>query len=169
MTTWNGREAALRHISLLYGDETQPVAIRLLKKGLPTLTKEGPLDWAWIESGQEVGYQVYLRPNRGGWKDAEIDDTFAFFVDGDDIPMPGALDWHLSPDFVVSRSSTRWQAWWTFNRPYPAERWHANQLQLAAHYGTDKNVATPATLMRLAGTVNLKDPANPEPYTLWEF
>jgi RepB DNA-primase from phage plasmid len=171
MTSWTGLAAAKRHISLLYGDEAQPVALRLLRKGSPAQSSEGALDtatWEWLVQCQTGGYQVYIRPNRGGWKDGEITQTYAYCIDGDDIPMPEALDWHLTPDFVVSRSATRWQAWWTTG-PREVFMWREGQLRLAAHYGTDKMVATPATLMRLAGTLNLKDPANPVPYTLTEF
>ena len=175
---YEGLDAARRQVELIYGDPEYDVDLRFLKKGSHAITWENcritPHIWRDLTANQESGYQAYIKPNLSHlagcnvWLDENIDTWVAVFIDGDDIPIPEAIDWHLMPTFIVSRSPTRWQAWWTDKLNYNGYKWRAVQLGLARHYGTDKLVATPATLMRLAGTLNLKgDTAMP--YTLDDF
>jgi hypothetical protein len=103
---------------------------------------------------------TFLVVNEGGDTDNEITRVRALFVDGHNIPMPAT--WHLDPDFITSRDETHWHAYW---RVADIE-FNEAQRRLAAHYGTDPKVCNPSRVMRLAGTVHLKDPSSPRVVTI---
>jgi len=114
--------------------------------------------WPEIKIAQTEGYGVFVVVNEGGHDDDSITGIRAVFIDGDDIPMPKT--WHVQPSFFVQRSATQWHAYF-FVRDMPVESFRPAQLRLAAHYGTDSKVCNPSRVMRLAGTLHLKDPSAP--------
>ena len=166
-------------MAAIYGDPDHPIAIRMFGPG-PVITLETkPVGEAWpqITEAQANGYQVYFRPNGGGWRNHETTTTHAAFIDGDDVLLPDALGWHLPPAIVVQRSPTRFQAWWALEPGVSPAQWRDLQLRLCAHYeascakaretgSVDPNVATESTLARVAGTWNLKDPGKPVIYRI---
>jgi hypothetical protein len=82
----------------------------------------------------------------------------AVFVDGDNVPVPAS--WHAEPDFLVIRDEMHWHAYW-LPADLPIADFEEAQRRLAAYYGTDARVKDPSRVMRLAGTLHLKEPANP--------
>ena len=156
--------AAQRQVAAIYRTKDHPIDVRMLKKHASAITLAGPVATLWpeIEAAQRDGYQVYIRPNPGGWSDDEISECVALFIDGDDMPLPEK--WHVEPSFIVQRSPVRWQVWWLLDKPLTPAEGRVAALRLASYYGTDRLVANPATLARLAGTLNLK--GEPVAYTI---
>lgn len=74
------------------------------------------------------------------------------------MPIPAA--WHADPDFIVRRDATHWHAYWLVAN-MPNGDFKASQKRLAAYYGTDPKVCDLPRIMRLAGTLHLKDPVRP--------
>src|ERR1700745_3199698 len=80
----------------------------------------------------------------------------AIFVYSYGVPTPAA--WHAEPDFIVRRDATHWHAYWLVG-DMPTGDFKIVQKRLAAYYGTDRKVSDFPRIMRLAGTLHLKDPA----------
>lgn len=114
--------------------------------------------WPRMMAAQEEGYGVFVVVNEGGQEDEAIEAVRAVFIDGDDILMPA--NWHCEPSFFVKRSPTRWHAYWVM-RAMDVADFKSTQLRLAAYYGTDTTVHNPSRIMRLAGTLHMKDPNQP--------
>jgi hypothetical protein len=110
--------------------------------------------WPEIEAAQAGGENVYIVVNEGGDTDASITRIRALFVDGDGIPQP--VEWHTEPDLILSRDAYHWHAYWQVSDMAPAD-FKAAQHRLAAFYGTDRSICNPSRVMRLAGTIHVKD------------
>ncbi len=108
--TYIGLDAARRQVELIYGTPAHPVSLRLIgpkpKQGrAPIRDLRGPVAELWLQitAAQADGFQVYFRPNEGGWTDAEITGVFVVPADFDDVPLPAT--WHVTPAFVVQRNT----------------------------------------------------------------
>jgi len=161
---------ALRHVELLTGHPNTKVCLRFIHdsdKALPAACRDGAISELWpdIEARQAEGFGIFVVVNGGGQNDDAIDDIRALHIDGDDIPLPDR--WHVEPDFIVRRGDTHWHAYWRV-LDMPVEEFKAAQKRLIAFYGSDKKVFNPSRVMRLAGTMHLKDPQNPQLMTLNE-
>ena len=159
-------DQARRHIQLLTGHHNTRVNVRLFHDGKDKskyATKlNGAIEELWpeIEARQAEGYGAFVVVNEGGNTDASITRTRALFIDGDDVPLPEQDKWHAAPDFLVIRDSAHWHAYWRVT-DLPVEQFKQAQRRLAAYYGTDPTVSNRSRVMRLAGTLHLKDPAHP--------
>ncbi|MGC2414575.1 MAG: hypothetical protein WA459_18000 [Stellaceae bacterium] len=149
----------MRHVELLTGSSDTPCCFRLLG-GMGDRNLSGRLAdlWSQIEVAQEHGSQVFVIVNEGGHDALSITRIRALFVDCDGTPIPAA--WHAEPDFIVRRDATHWHAYWLV-ADLPPDGFKAAQKRLAMHYGTDPKVCDLPRIMRLAGTLHLKDPNRP--------
>jgi hypothetical protein len=160
---------AEQHIKLLTGFSDAPVWFRTFDDTGKDVSKPSKFfgtvadQWSEIERLQAAGCGIFVVVNEGGNSDAEITDVRAIFVDADGIPFPET--WHTDPDFVVTRDEMHWHAYWRVDGLTVAV-FNQAQRRLAAFYGTDAKVCNPSRIMRLAGTLHLKDPANPRLVTI---
>jgi hypothetical protein len=160
-------EAAAKHIKLLTGSANTEVWFRTFDGAGNAAKLFGTVadQWPEIERLQVEGSNVFVVVNEGGNSDDEINRIRAIFVDADDVPFPSA--WHTEPDLIVRRDETHWHAYWRIDDLSVAE-FKPAQRSLAERYGTDRVVCNPSRVMRLAGTLHLKDPANPYLVTIEE-
>jgi putative DNA primase/helicase len=110
-----------------------------------------------IEQHQAVGCGVFVVVNEGGHSTEEITEVRALFVDADDVPLP--REFHVEPDFLTVRDQTHWHAYWLV-KDCTLDQFEGVQRRLAERYGTD-NVHDLPRVMRVPGTIHLKDPLNP--------
>ena len=158
---------AQRHVELVTGSPDTAVNVRLIHDGEEHATARrvhGPLIarcslWSEIEEAQRAGRGEGLAVvNEGGDRAADITRIRALHVDGDDKPIPD--DWHAEPDFLTARDDRHWHAYWCVE-DLPVPEFKDAQRRLIARYDTDPAVCDPSRVMRLAGTLHLKDPATP--------
>jgi hypothetical protein len=171
-------DMARKWVELITGSADTPMLWRFIsdrEKQAPPLEARGSVssEWARIEATNRAGYAVYAVVNEGtSYRDDDITVVRALFVDkdadkdrdrwlkvcGDErgaaVPWRD-VEWHLSPDLIVSRSDFNWHAYW-FVRGQSVTAFKYAQRRLAAHYGSDPSVCNPARVMRLPGTLHLK-------------
>jgi AAA domain len=132
--------------------------------------------WGVIVAAQARGYGIFLivnegdsEPGGGMMRDRDIKRARALFTDRDGPPKPD-VSYHLPPSFVNERNANKQHSYWLLdpNEQVTASQSRAAQRQLALHYATDLAISNPSRIMRLAGSLNMKDPANPEMYKLRE-
>ncbi len=161
---------APHHIALLTGDAGRAIHARLIhdRDRNRAIKLYGPIRELMpdIAAGQAEGFGAFIVPNEGGNTDSEITTVRAVFIDGDNVSLPDK--WHVHPDFIVQRDATHWHAYWLVT-DLPVENFRAVQKRLAAHYGTDPAVCNPSRVMRLAGTLHLKNGLPGVPVTLTDF
>jgi hypothetical protein len=161
-------DTAREHIEALTGSPDTPMWFRVFADAGDAQADKlfGTVDQLWpaLQQHQVAGCGVYLVVNAGGNSGPEITSVRALFVDRDDgAPVPD--EWHAEPDFIVRTSAGKWHAYWRVADMPPSE-FKTAQQQLAAHYGTDPKVCDLSRVLRLAGTLHLKDPANPQRVTV---
>jgi hypothetical protein len=156
---------AERHIELLTGSADTPICFRVISqpdgRGETSARKiNGTLADRWTELAElnREGWQIYLVVNEGGHNSAAIKRIRALFIDGDGIPLPET--WHVEPSFLLHRDATHWHAYWPVDDT-PVEQFSEAQRRLIAHYGTDPGIHDLPRIMRLGGSLHLKDPLNP--------
>lgn len=110
--------------------------------------------------GQLAGWGIFVAVNEGGPNAKSITRVRALFVDMDGARAIDAGKWHAKPDFICQRSETRWHAYWLVD-DCPPEQFEEAQKHLALHYGSDPAVHDLSRVLRVPGTVHLKDPAAP--------
>ena len=173
---------AKRYLELLTGSEDTKVHFRIIhdsdkRKDGGSPAESWPLatleqKWPLMLKAQSRGYGIFMVVNEGGHNDAVIYKSGrlrAHFTDADGKPLPAK--WHLEPDFVVERDSTHNHTYWILDQGVLAEtkEFKSTQLRLAVYYGTDRTVQNLSRIMRLPGTLHLKDPHKPRLVKLIEF
>ncbi len=167
-TPLEGREAVERFYDLITRGSGASFHWRLIpRKGVGGPIHEPIFPLArFFERGhdkcQHEGYNIYAVINGGGGKDAHIDEVRAFFIDGDDVPLPES--WHVEPHFICVRDDRHWHAFWLAADGVTPAKFIETQKRLAKQYDNDKVVFNPSRIMRVPGFVYAKDPANP---ALW--
>jgi len=156
-------EQAERHVALVAGSGEAMVCLRLIHdsdRDAEAIKLEGSVRGLWpeIEARQAQGFGVFVVVNEGGHKASEITRIRAAFIDADGLPLPN--EWHVRPAFLVQRDDTHWHAYWPV-AGLAVEDFRDTQQRLAARYGSDRTVCDRSRVMRLAGTLHLKDPADP--------
>jgi hypothetical protein len=161
---------AQRHVELLTGSADTVCCFRLLpvlpgkRSNLRGIITEL---WPQIVTAQDEDKQnVFIVVNGGGHDGDAINHLRAGFIDCDGTAEPPTT-FHIEPDFLIHRDATHWHAYWLLdiqktNAPWEAAgQWEDAQRRLAAHYDTDKGVHDLPRIMRLAGSLHLKDPTHP--------
>jgi hypothetical protein len=108
-----------------------------------------------------------LSSTRGATEPADIEKVRALFIDGDYLPRPDTWEWHVEPDFITHRGPHNWHAYWLVD-DLPPEKFENAQRRLIEHYRSDKAVHDLPRVMRLAGTLHLKDPLHTRRASLFE-
>jgi hypothetical protein len=155
---------ALQFIKLLTGSEETRVNLRAIHdvRDNDALRLAGTIAEHWQElcELQRQGYGVFAVINAGGDTDASIKDIRAVFIDADNISTP--TEWHCPPDWLVRRDENHWHGYFkTVPGDVLPSEFKAIQRRLALHYGTDRKIINPSRVMRLPGTLHLKDPTHP--------
>src|SRR5271166_1120249 len=184
------KSMALRHSELVTGAKSVPVHIRFKhdtkEEGKYPFERKGTIEELWhtIEDAQRNGYGVFLVVNEGDpdrphelpdgrikrpmVKDDNISRIRSFFTDRDGPLEPnGPTRFHVRPSFVNVRNKTNKHAYWLVSG-CPVSEFRNIQRRLSHYYGTDPSISNPSRIMRLSGTLRLKDPNNPTPYQLQE-
>ena len=116
--------------------------------------------WPEIVAHQGIGWGAFCVVNDGGNSKAEIEANGrvrAVFIDADGMSLSN-VKWHREPDLIVRRDDLHWHAYWLVD-DCPIEEFTNVQKQLIAYYGTDPNVSDLPRVMRIPGTLHLKNPA----------
>ncbi|HZK90308.1 MAG TPA: hypothetical protein VFC56_09200, partial [Stellaceae bacterium] len=164
------RDAAAEHIELLTGSPDTPMHFRVFPDDKKSADKFGQdfygtvaEVWPEIQNWQSQGCGVFVIPNEGGANDAAITHIRTLFIDMDGQHPPER--WHVQPDFFVERDDLHRHAYWLV-ADCPVAEFKTAQRRLAACYGSDPKVCNPSRVMRLAGTLHLKEPAHPRHITV---
>lgn len=89
----------------------------------------------------------------------------ALFADFDGMNEPV---WPLTPHFVTARDDTHGHAYWLVD-DIDVDQFIYLQTRIRIKCKTDKQVIDPSRVARLPGTAHLKDPANPQMYSVkWD-
>lgn len=157
-------------------------------KEFPSREREGPLDWLWphVLELQAQGYCTYYFLNEtnpgpgsgyeGMAEDADVTEVCRALATDHDTGLPEEWDWHFTPRIVVHTSRVardgtvvqKGQAIWPVSN-LTKEVFKTSQRRLAAHYRGDTSVCNPSRLLRLPGTLHLKDPGRPQLVTFERY
>jgi P4 family phage/plasmid primase-like protien len=86
------------------------------------------------------------------------------FADFDGIEQPV---WNLQPHLTQQRDQTHGHAFWLIDAgDLTHDEWSILQKQIALYYGTDEQVHDPSRVVRLPGSLHLKNPASPQTYSI---
>jgi hypothetical protein len=188
-------EAARRFLSALGYDLERPIGLelRLIGNGKQVLWPEpGHPAWPQVEAANKKGANVYFGvcPRRDRKGDAtHTIHAPALWVDLDGKKYDAADHQHgkalalerlrralpaeLQPSILVDSGNGFHCYWhlvepWEFSENGSRPRFEATLRALAEYLQGDTGVADAARIMRLPGTLNVKDPANPLPCLLLE-
>lgn len=167
-----GEKATVAFVQLIAGTSDCPVCFRMFADSIIKVRGGRAIEGTLYDClpylaalNEEDDYGLFLVINQGGHDDASISRVRAVFVDSDtDSPARGRrLDevrWHLLPSFIVMRGNN-WHAYWLVS-DLPIEQFESTQLRLAERYGTDTAVSNLSRVMRLPGSIHLKEPDRPQ-------
>lgn len=168
------RAMALAYVAALTGSQGSTVTLQTMSDA-PGANKRRPkvnhwpLDhdrlWNAIQFDNEHGNGVFVMVNDGdllGRSAANVVAPRALFADDDKGRLaPGAPAFApLPPSFYV-QSKRGIHPYWTLRGGEDRQRFKLAQATLAAHFGTDPAVTDLCRVMRLPGTLHMKDRANP--------
>lgn len=112
----------------------------------------------------ETGMQgVYVCLNETDFKGRHAQNIInirALFADFDGIAEP---TWPILPHFVTKRDDTHGHAFWLV-QDIDVDDFMYLQYRIAMSCGTDTQVTDPSRVVRLPGTLHLKDPSTPKMY-----
>lgn len=165
-----GRAEAERFILALRGRIDQPIRWQTfddseLKRSWFALARRATLAefCPAISAFQTEGRGIFFAVNgmKGeGRSNANFTHALCVFADDDTRREGPRAEWRLAPHIIVESSPGKYHYYWlTSTDDGPA--WVAVMKRIAALYGTDKSVCDLARVMRLPGSLHLKDPASP--------
>lgn len=173
-------DLASAYVTALAGDVNAVMDFRCLHdtdKGLPGHAKRGTLSdlWPWISGMNLVGYGAFATPAQmdGVGRNLENAELIrAHYVDLDGIDAQqqyeAAAQWSPAPGFAVNSSPGKHHVYWPVQH-YAAQadrnRFETVQRKLRQTFNGDGAVIDAARVMRLPGTLHLKNPAAPHMVT----
>ena len=93
-----------------------------------------------------------------------VNNLRVLFADYDGQVAP---KWNLQPHFTQERDPTHGHAFWLIDAgDLTHDEWSILQKQIALYYDTDEQVIDPCRVVRLPGTVHLKNPQSPQSYSI---
>ena len=115
---------------------------------------------------QQQNYGVFFTVNKTDGKDRKIENIVGYRaifadVDGDELPESP-----IKPTVITQRDSTHSHIYYRVEGVVTELQWKRLQKRIQLFFNSDPNVVDSARVMRLAGTYNLKDPANPAQYVI---
>jgi len=144
--------------------------IRAFKEHSQPQTFKYALDWmddavSTILDMNTKGYNIYAVRNpiratfSGSAKDTDIIAARFLWADCDDPAAAGNVSRFDGPKWSAAVTtgripSIRVHTYWQLNQwCYDLAEWREMQMQIAAHFGSDKSVINPSRIMRIGGTV----------------
>jgi putative DNA primase/helicase len=185
------RTIAQNFVRVFTGSPDTVIRIRFIhdsdRKNNSTAEREGNFLQLWpdILEYQRRGYAVFYFLNeiklgpgngyRGAANDDDVTRIRALATDHDN-GLPEDWEWHVQPAIIVrtsrvivdGRDVQKGQALWPITNLSKVD-FKGAQLRLAAYYNTDKSISNPSRVLRLPGTLHLKDPTNPQLVTFDDF
>ena len=168
-------EQAQRFIKLLHGNTEQPQCWQVFHDSKTTVDalKKQETFHAKVEDCTEYfnqiqahNYGVYVTLNKTdgtGREEHNIVGYRTIFADIDNMEMPKLP---LQPHLITQRDSTHSHCFWFVKGIVTVDQFKRYQKQVAIKLGSDEQVIDPSRVVRVAGTYNLKDPANPAMYNI---
>ena len=168
-------DLAAAYVSALGCDPaTTPLDLRALHdtdKALPGHARRDSLNalWQWIEAMNVAGYGIFVTPAAMDGVDRKLENVQtirAHYIDIDGIDAEqqynAAAASNPPPTFAVISSPGKWHCYWVVQH-YPADvsRFEQMQRKLRQTFNSDRAVIDAARVMRLPGTLHLKNPTQP--------
>jgi hypothetical protein len=169
-------DKARAFIKALTGKAEARIRVRMIhdsdKNGNRSEEAEGTIAELWpaIVEWQRLGFGAFYVLNQTGTRtyrfatDADIEKIHALATDHDD-GLPPEAKWHQRPSLIVKTSCVgeiqKGQLLWPVIN-CPVTRFEEAQKRLAAYYGSDPTICNPSRVLRLPGSLHLKDPSNPQ-------
>lgn len=127
----------------------------------------------WATNGWGAFYGVCPRRARvEDGTDADVDHGYALWADLDGKAMGGKAgaavalgDLQARPSILID-SGRGYHAFWLLREAVPAADVRAYNRRMALRLGSDSTVANPARVLRLPGSLHVKDAANPRPVAI---
>lgn len=174
-------EQAFAHIQALTGQDPNMTLINFrcihdTNKGIPAHSYDGtlPAIWPTLLDYQARGYGVFININQldgNGRELANVQSIRTHVVDLDNLSAAQNLEraaaWYPAPSFAVQTSPNKFHAYW-ISTPYrDNDRYTLIARKLRQFFDGDKSVIDPTRVLRLAGTLHLKDPSAPHMVQCW--
>jgi hypothetical protein len=176
MTDYN---LASAFIAALTGDPSAIVDFRCIHdsdQGVPAIPMRGTLAdcWSGICTYNQLGYGAFVAIQEldgAGRSLANVASIRTHVVDLDDIATAqqsfnAAANWQPAPAFYVNSSPGKYHIYWPSVAYRDNERYTLIERKLVAQFGGDGQVIDAARVMRLPGTLHLKDPQQPHLVTV---
>lgn len=170
----NNYSQAWAFVNAIAGDPDQAVldwrALHDANKGLYGRTKRGTLPqvWPWLDANNREGYGIFVvisELDGYGRELQNVQSIRSHFVDLDqadaDQMLHAAAQASPPPSFYVESSPNKYHVYWPVQPYQDNERFANLQRRLAQFYHGDPAVVDPTRVMRLPGTMHLKDPNTP--------
>jgi hypothetical protein len=169
-----GYATAVQYVTALTGAADADVTIQTFSDGgmgdaVPTIV-HGTLDLLWpdIEAAQEDGQGVFVMVNSGdflGRSAKNVHALRALFLDDDKNTVTQKMLSALPPDIIV-HSGSGFHYYWLLDGTDPLDAFTPAQKALAGKFGTDPKVSDLPRVLRLPGTQNFKNRADPQDVVL---
>ncbi|UCI30514.1 DUF5906 domain-containing protein [Mesorhizobium sp. B4-1-4] len=174
---------AFAHIAALTGTDpnTTIVNFRCIHdaiKNAPAHSYDGTLPQLWktFLDYQARGHGVFLNVNQldgNGRELANVQFIRAHVVDLDNLSaaqnFERAAAWFPSPSFAVQTSPSKYHCYWPVTPYRDNDRYTLIQRKLRQLFDGDKSVIDPTRMLRLAGTLHLKDTSAPHLVQCWSL
>ncbi len=166
---------AKRHIEFLHGDANKEQCFQSFHDSKTTVdTLKQPATFhAKLEDStdyfnqvQAHNYGIYITLNGTDGKGREEENIIKYstlFVDFDNMELPR---FPIQPHMVTQRDPLHSHCFFKVKGIVTGDKFKRLQKQLAIYLKSDEQVHDICRVLRLAGTYNLKDPANPAMYNI---
>lgn len=145
--------------------------LRAFKEGFAPKIFKYSVDWMddaveCVVNMNSLGYNIYVVRNpirhtvTGSATDDDIVAAFFLWADCDDPESAGNVHRFDGPKWSAAVTtgrtpSVRVHTYWALKEPcFDMAAWRAMQMQIAAHFGSDRSVINPSRIMRVGGTVS---------------
>lgn len=168
---------AREFISALTGSESAEVTFQAFFDPKNTPVPNGVYPETWTSSfddsvefidykqSQQCGIYMCVNGTDGLGREAEnITDLRAVFVDFDGMEEP---EWALPPHLIQTRDATHGHAFWLIDAgDLTHDEWTILQKQMSIFYSSDPQVIDPCRVIRVPGSLHLKNPDSPQMYSI---
>lgn len=159
-------DAARRHIERLTGSADSVVTLMGIAHGddrPPSRRGTVTALWPWVDEQQARGAGVYVTVNQTsgrGRKSTDVQEVRAVWVDDDEPRASHRTEWPLEPSLIIETSPGNFHYYW-MTHAAPGPEFDDVMGCMVAHHGCDNRAKDSARVLRLAGTLHLKNPEQP--------
>lgn len=166
-------DQAAAYVTALTGDINTPLDWRCLhdvNKGAAGHARRGPLNqwWQWLCEMNNQGFGCFVAINELDGEGREIQNVRSIrvhIVDHDSADamqqQQAAARAQPAPSFVVSSSPNKWHTYWRVLPYADVARYKTVQRKLRQVFNGDRKVIDATRVLRLPGTLHLKNPEQP--------